>query len=336
MGAARQPALAAGRCIGRAAGCSAGAAAGHRLCHAGWLAARIRAVHRRGALHHRRTVWLQLACHERADQRQFPGAVCHAVTAGRRLQPRLHPASAGRYRHGWRHAVADWRAAPGRAGQFHLARRAVWFHLWCGAADCRARAARPAGPGRGGPAQRCGRDAPRGRPARHGATCGLADRRRDGGCRAAGARPAPPLSPAALHAHRAGGGHSRVVGLGAFHQSARAAHHRLHGHALAALSMAKRWLVASCRAAGAGVCVDHRSAGAGHFNCQNRGPALRPAYRREPRISRPGPVQHRRRVFLVLRVVWLHEPLHAQPGSGCPNAAGVGVFGRVVAGAGGG
>ena len=53
--------------------------------------------------------------------------------------------------------------------------------------------------------------------------------------------------------------------------------------------------------------------------------ALRPGHRREPRVPRPGPVEHRRRLLLVVCVVRLAEPLDAEPRGRARNAAGGGV-----------
>ena len=96
-----------------------------------------------------------------------------------------------------------------------------------------------------------------------------------------------------------------------------------HRPALAAVPRAQRGLARAARPAQPGLRADHRGAGAVHLHRQGRGGALGPAHRREPRIHGAGPVQHRRRLLLVLPVLRFAEPLRAnfEAGARTPLAA---------------
>ena len=58
--------------------------------------------------------------------------------------------------------------------------------------------------------------------------------------------------------------------------------------------------------------ADHRRPRPVDLDRQGGGGALGPAHRRQPRVPRPGPVEHRRRPLLVVRVVRLAEPVVAR------------------------
>ena len=70
---------------------------------------------------------------------------------------------------------------------------------------------------------------------------------------------------------------------------------------------------------------DDRHPGAIDLDRQGRGRAVRAADRRQPGVSRPGAVERRRRLRLVVRVVRLAQPLDAELRSRRAHAAGRGL-----------
>ncbi|SPD42770.1 protein of unknown function [Cupriavidus taiwanensis] len=330
MEPARRPDHAARRPGGGAARRRAGIAAGGGVRHAGRPAAAVRHLQRGGAVHRGGAVRFQLARHVGADQRQLAGAVRDAEPARVRGQPGLYRPGAGGDHRGGRDAAGGGHAAAGLAGQLYFAVGAARLYLRRGDADrpvCAEGSVRPVGADRH---QRLRRAAPPVRACR-GHQLGRDHGRRGhaGGDALVQAAVAAPAVLAAGPARRLWRGAAAEPGRRPPRQRGRA-----DSVGAAPLPGAGGRLAQAARPARHRRGADHRRAGPVDLDRQGGGAALGPAYRRQPRIHRPGPVEYRGGLLLRLYLLRLAQPFGAQFRGRRAHAAGERVLGAVAGGAG--